>query len=109
MTKSFYSNRTKLKPGSLPAVEAWAAEMNRRADEVASTLADEGIKLEVWILEEAEDGHYLVSLLETDDYDRAVEIYQQSKHEVDEIHRKFLAENMVERKKQRVLSAVRPT
>jgi hypothetical protein len=82
--------------------------MNRRRDEAAKTLANEGINLEVWILEEADDGYYLVSLLETEDYDRALEIFQQSQHDVDDYHRKFLEENMVERKKQRVLSVLRP-
>jgi hypothetical protein len=108
MITTFHSNRTKLKPGSLPAVEAWAAGKLGRRDQIAQTLTEEGIDLEIWILEEAEDGDYLISLIETDDYERAVEIYQRSTHETDAIHRKFMTEHTLERRKLRVLSAVRP-
>lgn len=107
LTKSFHSNRSKLRPDSRAAVEAWVAEINSRNRESAKTLTDEGIKLELWLLEEADDGLYLVSVMETDDYEYALEKFASSQHDVDDYHRKFLENNVVERKKLRVLSATR--
>jgi hypothetical protein len=91
----------------LPAVEAWAEGKKGRRDQIAQTLTEEGIDLEIWILEEADDGHYLIGLFETEDLDRALAIYEKSKHASDEVHRRFLAEHTEERTPQRVLSAVR--
>jgi hypothetical protein len=85
-------------------MDAWVREMNSRSDEVSETLRNEGVTLELVMLEEAADGDYLLFLLETDDYDRAVRIFTQSKLPVDEYHRRFLAENIVGREHVRVLS-----
>ena len=38
--------KVRLKPGSVPRVREWAAELNRRADEVLATLRAEGVVLE---------------------------------------------------------------
>jgi len=105
---AFYSNRTKLRHDALPAVEAWVEEINRRRDEFEQTFADEGMKFEAWILEEAEDGLYLVSLMETDDIDKVYEVYAKSRHPIDAYHREFLEKNKVGFKANRVVFAGRP-
>jgi hypothetical protein len=50
--------KVRLRPGSLPRVEAWAAELNARRDEVLATLRDEGVVVESVFL----DGEALVYL-----------------------------------------------
>jgi hypothetical protein len=109
MTKKLRCNRLKLKEGALPAVERWAEECNRRSNEVAETLLQEGIRLEVVALEQASDGDYLIFLMETDDYDRALEVFKASTLPIDEYHRQFLADNVIESVQLRVLSCHEPT
>lgn len=103
----FFSNRTKLREGARPAVEAWTAEVNKRRDEFRETIRDEGVSFEAWILEDTPDGLYLVSLMETDDYDRMMATYEKSTHAIDAYHRQFLEENRVDFKPNRVLFTVR--
>jgi hypothetical protein len=38
--------KVRLKPGSLDRVRTWAAELDRRGDEVLATLRDEGVIVE---------------------------------------------------------------
>ena len=55
--------KVRLKPGSLPRVQAWAAELNNRRDEVMATLRDEGVVIESVFL----DGEALVYYLKAKD------------------------------------------
>lgn len=104
---AFFSNRTKLREGARPAVEAWTAEVHKRRDEFLQGIREEGITFEAWILEDTPDGLYLVSLMETDDYDKAVATYEQSTHAIDAYHRQFLEENRVGFQENRVLFTIR--
>lgn len=104
MARNFRCNRLKLRPGALDAVEAWAEDGRSGAEEVAATLRDEGIDLELVLLEHASDGDYLIFIMETDDYERAVEVFNRSKHAIDERHRAFLEANVVGSTQLRVLN-----
>jgi len=104
MPRNFRCNRLKLRPDSLDAVEKWAEDGRTRAEEVAVTLRDEGIDLELVLLEHAADGDYLIFIMETDDYERALEVFKQSKHAVDESHARFLEENVLGSTQLRVLN-----
>lgn len=103
----FFSNRTKLREGALPAVEAWVSEITQRSDEFKQTMRDEGITFEVWIVAHGDDGLYLISLMETDDYDRAIATYERSTHAIDAYHAKFLDDNRVDFRPNRVVAAFR--
>ena len=46
----------KLKPDSLNRVRVWAAELNRRKDEVLATLRDEQVVVESVFLDRTSDG-----------------------------------------------------
>ena len=63
--------RVRLKPGSLPRVRAWAAELNARRDEVLATLRDEGVIVESVFL----DGEELVYYLKAKDVAQAQAVY----------------------------------
>jgi hypothetical protein len=108
MANNFRCNRLKLKDGALPAVERWAEECNRRSNEVTETLLAEGISLEVVILDRACDGDYLIFLMETDDYERALEVFNASTFPIDDYHRRFLADNIVDSRQLPVLSCHQP-
>jgi hypothetical protein len=97
--RKFTCTRHMLRPGSREAVAEWAAESNRRSAEVLKGLEAEGVRLEAVLLEESDEGDSLIFILDTDDYDRAVEVYMQSTDDFDNYHRKFLAENVVSRRR----------
>lgn len=103
MKRTLTSHRHFLRPGSRDAVAAWAAESIRRSADVQKTLEDEGVRLEVVLLDESDEGDSLIFILDCDDYDRAVEVYNQSVHDFDEYHRKFLAEHVVSRRRLKTL------
>jgi hypothetical protein len=108
MTRNLRCNRLKLKRGALPAVERWADECNHRSNEVAATLQQEGIRHEIVILEHAADGDYLIFVMETDDYERALEVFMASALPIDEYHRQFLRDHVLESRPMRVLSCHEP-
>ncbi len=102
--RNFICTRHTLRPGSRDAVRAWAKMMNSRSGDVSQTLRDEGVRMEMVFLEESDEGDSLLFLLDTDDYDRAVEIFMQSDHEVDKYHLEFLTQNSVARKRLTLIS-----
>ena len=99
LARTFTCHRHKLRPGSTAAVEHWRQEMNRRMAELKATLGPEGIALEVVLIEHADDGDYLIFVIECDDYDKAVSVYGLSNAAIDNFHRNFLAENVIDRQK----------
>ena len=84
--------RVRLKPGSLPRVREWAAELNARRGEVLATLRDEGVRIESVFLE----GETLVYFLKADSIERAREVYARSTHTIDAYHRRFKEETFAE-------------
>lgn len=104
MAPTFTCHRHKLRPGSEPAVAAYVAEMASHSEEIRQGLINEGVKQELVLLEHADDGDYLIFILECADFDHAVSVYMNSTADSDLIHRKFLEENVIEHKKVEVLT-----
>jgi len=84
--------RVQLKPGSLPRVRAWAAELSGRRDEVLATLRDEGVVVESVFL----DGEELVYYLKAESVAHAQAVYARSQHAIDAYHREFKDETFAE-------------
>ncbi len=64
--------RVRLKPGSVERVREWAAELNRRRDEVSATLRDEGVVVESVFLDQAASDDFLVYYLKARSVGRAM-------------------------------------
>ena len=86
--------KVRLKHGSLPRVQAWAAELNARRDEVLATLRDEGVIVESVFL----DGEDLVYYLKAKDVAQAQAVYARSQHAIDAYHREFKDEAFAEQR-----------
>ena len=82
--------RIRLKPGSLPRVREWAAELERRRDEVLATLVDETVRVESVFLESGEGGDFLVYYMRVDDVDADRAAVARSTHAIDAYHRAFM-------------------
>ena len=70
--------KVRLKPGSLDRVRAWAAELNRRSDEVLATLRDERVIVESVFLDQTSDGDFLIYYLKARSLEEARQVVQQS-------------------------------
>jgi hypothetical protein len=97
LSRNFNARRYRIRDGSADAVHRWRREMNDRIEELRATLGPEGINLEIVLIEHAKDGDYLVFILDCADYERAVEVYSRSEAPIDNFHRQFLADNLLER------------
>ena len=86
----FRVNRISLRPGCREEIRRWAAETNARSAEVEETLRAEGIQLELVLFEERDEGDSLYFVMQTGDYQRAVDIFMASTRPVDIAHRAFL-------------------
>lgn len=82
----------RLKPGSLPRVREWAAELTRRGDEVMATLRDETARIETVFLESNDDGDFLVYYMRVDDADANRKAVERSTHAIDAYHRAMMQE-----------------
>lgn len=82
----------RLKPGSLPRVREWAAELTRRRDEVMETLRDETVRIESAFLESGPDGDFLVYYMRVDDLETSRRAVQTSPHPIDAYHRAVMNE-----------------
>jgi hypothetical protein len=78
-----------LKPGSLDRVRAWAAELNRRGDEVLATLRDEQVVVESVFLDQTSDGDFLIYYMKAQDLEDASQTARQSEHDIDAYHGQF--------------------
>ena len=90
MSQQISCTRIRLKPGSLPLVREWAAELTRRAAEVLATLRDETARIESVFLDSGPDGDYLVYYMRVDDPNANLRAVQTSTHAIDEYHRAFM-------------------
>lgn len=86
--------KVRLKPGSLPRVQAWAAELNARRDEVLATLKDEGVVVESVFL----DGEELVYYLKAKEVAHAQAVYARSQRAIDGYHREFKDDTFAEQR-----------
>jgi hypothetical protein len=81
--------KVRLKPGSLDRVRAWAAELNRRSDEVLATLLDEQVVVESVFLDQTAEGDFLIYYLKAGNLEEAAHAAQQSQHAIDAYHQQF--------------------
>jgi hypothetical protein len=83
------AHRIRLKPGSLPRVREWAAELTRRRAEAVATLRDETVYLECFFLEQAKDGDFLIAVMTADSFEQSKAAVQSSLHDIDAYHQQF--------------------
>jgi len=81
--------KVRLQPGCEAEVAAWAAELNRRSDEVLATLAAEGVTLEAAFLDHQADGVSLIYVMHAADFGHAVAVAKASAAPIDTYHRDF--------------------
>ena len=85
-------HRIKLKPNSIDKVYAWAKELTNRKEEALATLKDEGVYIESAFLENTNEGAFLIYYMKLDSREKASEVVANSKHAIDEYHKRFKAE-----------------
>jgi len=81
--------KVQLRPGSLDGVRAWAAELNRRGDEVLTTLRDEQVVVESVFLDQTSDGDFLIYYIKARNLEDASQTARQSEHDIDAYHGHF--------------------
>jgi len=81
--------KVRLKPDSIDRVRTWAAELNRRRNEVLETLRDEQVIVESVFLDQTSDGDFLIYYLKARSLEEARQAVHLSQHEIDEYHQKF--------------------
>ena len=84
--------KIKLRPGSPGRVREWAAEINRRSDEALATLRDERVVVESVFLESGAGGDFLIYYMKAGSIEGALKVGDESKHAIDEYHRRFMRE-----------------
>ena len=84
--------KIRLHPGSLERVREWAAEINRRSDEALATLRDERVVVESVFLESGDEGDFLIYYMKAGSIEGAQAVANNSKHAIDEYHRRFMRE-----------------
>ena len=84
--------KIRLRPGSLERVREWAAEINRRSDEALATLRDERVVVESVFLGSGAEGDFLIYYLKAGSIEGALKVADNSKHAIDEYHRRFMRE-----------------
>ncbi|HMF54859.1 MAG TPA: DUF6176 family protein [Pyrinomonadaceae bacterium] len=88
--------KIKLKPDSIARVREWAETMNRRKDEAIETLRDETVVVESVFLDRTEQGDFLIYFMKAESFEKSAEAARNSKHSIDEYHRKFMKETRIE-------------
>lgn len=81
--------KIKLKPGSELNAREWAAEINRRSEEVREILKSEGVTIEAAFLDKQADGFYLIYIMQSDDFEKSQQVTAKSETEAERIHRAF--------------------
>ena len=81
--------KVRLKPDSLDRVRAWAAELNRRSEEVLATLRDEQVVVESVFLDQTSEGDFLIYYLKARNLEEAAQAARQSQHQIDAFHQQF--------------------
>jgi len=89
--------RFRLKPGSLPRVREWAAELTKRRDEVMITLGEETVRVESAFLESGASGDFIVYYMRVEDHATSQSAASTSQHPIDAYHRAFMHDVIAER------------
>ena len=90
------SGLLKLKPNSNGKIEEWKNVLSSRLKEVQDTLLNEGVTIESWFIIEIDGQDYLLWYMRAKSIKRAAEKFQQSKHAIDQLHKEFIAEVVVD-------------
>ncbi|MEI9985958.1 MAG: DUF6176 family protein [Aliidongia sp.] len=72
------------------AIDRWAAYLNEHLEEGAESLAQEGVRHEIWWAGKDDEGLFLVCAMDVDDIDRAWAVFNASTLSVDQVHREFM-------------------
>ena len=81
--------KVRLKPGSIDRVRAWAAELNRRGDDVLATLRDERVVVESAFLDQTSEGDFLIYYMKARSLEEARQVAKRSQHQIDAFHDEF--------------------
>ncbi len=81
--------KVKLKPNTTAQVQAWAAELLARRDEVNATLVAEGVTWEAVFLDQQVDADYLIYVMHAHDLEHAAAVGKASTATIDLYHRAF--------------------
>jgi hypothetical protein len=81
----------------MPRVREWAAELDRRRDEVLATLSDEGVVVESVFLDRVGGDDVLVYYVKARDAEAAARAVRRSRHDVDAYHAAFKRDTWDER------------
>lgn len=84
--------KQKIEDGKTPQLKEWMAEIRERDEEALETLKNEGMHSEAAFLEHTDDGDFLIYYMKADDWEQAVESFEQSSHEIDEEHKHVMDE-----------------
>ena len=72
-----------------PVVREWAAYMAAHADEVSQSLAQEGVRHELWVMGRDAEGLFLIGVTDVVDRKASWKAAQASTLSVDAVHRVF--------------------
>ncbi|WP_458187758.1 DUF6176 family protein [Haladaptatus sp. NG-WS-4] len=86
--------KRKIKPGKTQRLKEWMAEIRRREDETVETYESEGMYSESAFVERTDEGDFLVYYMESEDARRAYEAFENSTHEIDQEHKRVMAETL---------------
>jgi hypothetical protein len=84
--------KIKLKPDSIGRVRQWAQTINSRKTEALATLRDETVIIEAVFLDSTGDGDYLIAIMKAESFEKAAAAVVNSKHAIDEYHRRVMRE-----------------
>jgi hypothetical protein len=84
--------KIKLKPASTDRVREWAQTINSRKTEALATLRDETVIIEAVFLDSTGEGDYLIAIMKAESFEKSAEAAANSKHAIDEYHRRVMRE-----------------
>lgn len=82
----------RVRPGKVDQLKAWFAEATERADEVREAFGHEGVNREQAYLLETVNGHVLVAAVDSEDYETARRLFNESTLPIDVAQRKAMPE-----------------
>lgn len=93
----------KIKDGMRDEIMRWAQLLNERKGQVLESLQEEEVIMELAYLDNQPDGLYLVYVLKTEDIKRAFEKLEESRREVDILHKEILSKALIKPEKLQAL------
>ncbi len=72
-------------------------------DETLTTLRDESVVLETVLLDQTNEGDFLIYLMKAESFDKSRQAVKNSAHEIDKVHQQFKLETWEDGKKLELL------